>query len=76
MIVFRLIAGPRSERIETDKTWLVLGSSPTADVTLPEWPNVAATLEVVEDVHQPAVLAAPERMTPLLIEHLREHASS
>jgi len=31
-------------------------------------------LEIVENVHQPALQAAPERVTPLLLEHLREHA--
>jgi hypothetical protein len=29
--------------------------------------------EIVEDVHQSALQAAPERMKPLLLEHLAEH---
>ena len=31
-------------------------------------------LEIVADVHQPVLQAAPEHMTPLLLEHLAEHA--
>jgi pimeloyl-ACP methyl ester carboxylesterase len=38
------------------------------------WVTGPYRLEIVEDVHQPALQAAPERMTPLLLEHLTEHA--
>lgn len=38
------------------------------------WVTGPYRLEIVEDVHQPALQAAPERMTPLLLEHLRAHA--
>ena len=38
------------------------------------WVNAPYRLEIVADVHQPALQAAPERMTPLLLEHLTEHA--
>jgi hypothetical protein len=31
-------------------------------------------LEIGEDVHQPVLQAATERMTGLLLEHLSEHA--
>lgn len=39
------------------------------------WVTGPYRLEVVEDVHQPALQAAPERMTQLLLEHLSQHAS-
>jgi pimeloyl-ACP methyl ester carboxylesterase len=38
------------------------------------WVKGPYRLEIVEDVHQPVLQAAPERMTPLLLEHLAEHA--
>ncbi len=38
------------------------------------WATGPYRLEIVEDVHQPALQAAPERLTPLLLEHLTEHA--
>lgn len=38
------------------------------------WVTGPYRLEIVADVHQPALQAAPERMTPLLLEHLAEHA--
>jgi len=40
------------------------------------WVTGPYRLEIVEDVHQPALQAAPERMTPLLLQHLLEHAAS
>jgi pimeloyl-ACP methyl ester carboxylesterase len=39
-----------------------------------DWVTGPYRLEIVEDVHQPALQAAPERLTPLLLEHLSEHA--
>jgi len=39
------------------------------------WVEGPYRLEVVENVHQPALQAAPERLTPLLLEHLQAHAS-
>lgn len=39
-----------------------------------DWVKGPYRLEIVADVHQPALQAAPERMTPLLLEHLAEHA--
>ena len=30
--------------------------------------------EVLEDVHQPILQAAPERLTSLLVDHLQTHA--
>lgn len=39
-----------------------------------DWVTGPYRLEVVEDVHQPALQAAPERLTPLLLDHLRKHA--
>jgi pimeloyl-ACP methyl ester carboxylesterase len=38
------------------------------------WVKGPYRLEIVEDVHQPVLQAAPERMTRLLLEHLSEHA--
>ena len=38
------------------------------------WVKGPYRCEIVEDVHQPALQAAPERMTPLLLEHLALHA--
>ena len=38
------------------------------------WVKGPYRCEIVEDVHQPALQAAPERMTRLLLEHLSEHA--
>jgi pimeloyl-ACP methyl ester carboxylesterase len=38
------------------------------------WVKGPYRLEIVENVHQPALQAAPTRMTPLLLEHLSEHA--
>jgi pimeloyl-ACP methyl ester carboxylesterase len=38
------------------------------------WVKGPYRLEIVENVHQPALQAAPERMTSLLLEHLAEHA--
>ena len=40
-----------------------------------KWVKGPYRLEIVEDVHQPALQAAPERLTPLLLEHLAPHAS-
>ena len=37
------------------------------------WVKGPYRLEIVADVHQPALQAAPERMTPLLLEHLALH---
>jgi pimeloyl-ACP methyl ester carboxylesterase len=39
-----------------------------------KWVKGPYRLEVVENVHQPALQAAPERLTPLLLEHLAAHA--
>jgi hypothetical protein len=39
-----------------------------------KWGKAPYRLEIVEDVQQPALQAAPERMTPLLLEHLSKHA--
>ncbi len=39
-----------------------------------DWVTGAYRLEIVEDVHQPVLQAAPERMTRILLEHLSEHA--
>ena len=39
------------------------------------WVTGPYRLEIVADVHQPALQAAPERMTPLLLGHLAEHAA-
>ena len=39
------------------------------------WVKGPYRCEIVEDVHQPALQAAPERLTPMLLEHLSEHAS-
>jgi len=39
-----------------------------------KWVKGPYRCEIVEDVHQPALQAAPERMTRLLLEHLSEHA--
>lgn len=49
----------------------VAGASVDANAN---WATGPYRLEIVEDVHQPALQAAPERMTPLLLEHLAEHA--
>jgi pimeloyl-ACP methyl ester carboxylesterase len=38
------------------------------------WVKGPYRLEIVENVHQPALQAAPERMTSLLLKHLAEHA--
>jgi pimeloyl-ACP methyl ester carboxylesterase len=38
------------------------------------WVRGTYRLEIVEDVHQPVLQAAPERMTRLLLGHLSEHA--
>ena len=38
------------------------------------WVKGPYRLEIVEDVHQPVLQAAPERMTRLLLEHLSERA--
>ena len=38
------------------------------------WVKGPYRCEIVEDVHQPALQADPERMTRLLLEHLSEHA--
>lgn len=38
-----------------------------------DWAKGPYRLEIVEDVHQPALQAAPERMTALLLDHLAEH---
>lgn len=40
-----------------------------------KWVKGPYRLEVVENVHQPALQAAPERLTPLLLEHLAAYAS-
>lgn len=40
-----------------------------------KWVKGPYHLEIVQDVHQPALQAAPERLTPLLLEHLAAHAS-
>jgi pimeloyl-ACP methyl ester carboxylesterase len=37
------------------------------------WVTGPYRLEIVEDVHQPVLQAAPARMTRLLLEHLSEH---
>jgi pimeloyl-ACP methyl ester carboxylesterase len=37
------------------------------------WVKGPYRLEIVGNVHQPALQAAPTRMTPLLLEHLSEH---
>ena len=47
------------------------GMIPTKDMTHHVPISVS---EIVEDVHQPALQAAPEQMTPPLLEHLAEHA--
>ena len=39
-----------------------------------KWVEGPYRLEVIENVHQPALQAAPERLTPLLLEHLAAHA--
>jgi hypothetical protein len=39
------------------------------------WVEGPYRLEIVENVHQPALQAAPERLTPLLLGHLAAHAS-
>jgi hypothetical protein len=36
--------------------------------------NAPYRLEIVQDVYQPVLQAAPEQMTRLLLEHLSEHA--
>ena len=38
-----------------------------------KWVKGPYRLEIVEDVHQPALQAAPDRMNRLLLEHLAEH---
>ncbi|MDG2304247.1 MAG: hypothetical protein P8R42_06245 [Candidatus Binatia bacterium] len=38
------------------------------------WVTGPYRLEIVEGVHQPALQAAPEEMTALLLEHLSEYA--
>lgn len=38
------------------------------------WVKGLYRMEIMEDVHQPALQAAPDRMTPLLLEHISEHA--
>ena len=38
-----------------------------------DWEKGRYRLEIVEDMHQDALQAAPERMTALLLEHLAEH---
>lgn len=39
------------------------------------WVKGPYRLEIVENVHQPALQAAPERLTPLLLEHLAAYTS-
>ena len=41
-----------------------------------DWVKGPYRLEIVEGVHQPALQAAPEKMTALLLEHLTAHARS
>ena len=38
------------------------------------WVEGSYRLEIIENVHQPALQAAPERLTPLILEHLADHA--
>ncbi len=38
------------------------------------WVEGPYRLEIVENIHQPALQAAPERLTPLILEHLADHA--
>ena len=38
-----------------------------------KWVKGPYRLEIVKDVHQPVLQAAPERMNRLLLEHLSEH---
>ncbi|MGI9622817.1 MAG: alpha/beta fold hydrolase, partial [Acidimicrobiales bacterium] len=47
--------------------------SPVAVDTMPEWVTGTYTLHIIEDIHQPALQAAPEILTDLLLTHLSEH---
>ncbi|MCH2184575.1 hypothetical protein MK280_01755 [Myxococcota bacterium] len=38
------------------------------------WVEGPYLLEIIENVHQPALQAAPERLTPLLLRHLADHS--
>ena len=38
-----------------------------------KWVKGPYRFEILEDVHQPVLQAAPERMNLLLLEHLSEH---
>lgn len=49
----------------------VAGASIEANANWVEGPY---RLEIVENIHQPALQAAPERLTPLILEHLADHA--
>lgn len=51
----------------------VAGSSIEANAN---WVTGPYRLEVITDVHQPALQAAPDVMTSLLVEHLRTHVAS
>ncbi len=48
--------------------------SPAAIEAMPEWVTGPYALQVVEDVHQPVLQAAPEVMIKLLVAHLAQHA--
>ncbi len=55
---------------------LSTGSTNVANASIEanvDWEKGRYRLEIVEDMHQDALQAAPERMTALLLEHLAEH---
>lgn len=55
---------------------LSTGSTNVANASIEanvDWEKGRYRLEIVEDLHQDALQAAPERTTALLLEHLAEH---
>lgn len=74
-----LWAGDRVEPVSMPTTFIwPTGSgnvSSAAVDALPDWVTGPYQLHVVENVHQPALQAAPERLTVLLIDHLADHGT-